>query len=205
MATGKQAQGKRPTLTIAKSKDEKTPKSRVEEMFGGKAEIAGSDGSGPVMRVEATIPLPEHADAEVKSVKGIVDRIDAVFDSIGTSNLPDTEIPPAKDNMSTYATEFTVAQRLKKRAEKRYERAKKTAEEVGCFGDPEKYVSGETVEVYRSGAFTFSVQVNADSEVVDKDLVEEVLREVSPTKWRELMQRCKKPRKGATSYVVALR
>jgi hypothetical protein len=203
MPTGK-AKGARPILKI-KPKADETPKTRVEQMFGGKAEVAGSDGSGPVLRVDTEIPLPEHADEEGKSVKDIVDRIDAVFDSIGTDVLAETSIPPGRDNKGQYAVEFAVAQRLKKRAEKRYDKAKKAAEDVGCFGDPEKYVSGETVEVYRSSSFTFSVQRNADSEVIDKDLTELVLRDVAPQKWRELLQKCKKVRKGATQYIASLR
>jgi hypothetical protein len=202
MAKGKQPKGVRPTLTIHK---EPGNREKVEKMFAGDTADV-SPGNGPMMHVEASIPLPEHADSgDAKSVKDIVDRIDALFDSIGTDNLPDTRVPPGRENKGHEAAEFVVAQRLKKRAEARYEKAKKNAEEVGCFGSDDQYVSGETVEVYRTGSFTFSVQRNRDSEVIDKDLVEETLKELAPQKWRELLQRCKKPRKGATQYVVALR
>ena len=195
--------GARPRLTIHK---EPGNKEKVEKMFSGDTAERSSDVGGPMLHVEATIPLPEHADAgEVKSVKDVVDRIDAMFDSIGTDRLTDTRVPPGRENRGHEAAEFVVAQRLKKRAEARYDKAKKQAEEVGCFGSPDQYVSGETVEVYRTGSFTFSVQSNRDSEVLDKDAVEAVLIELAPTKWRELMARCKKPRKGATQYVVALR
>jgi hypothetical protein len=201
MATGKQ-RGKRPTLTV-KTGDSK---SRVEEMFGGTKQ-PDEPNPQPVIEVAAVIPLPEHADPDPEnpSAKDIKDRVTAIFNSIGTADMTGTEYPRGRDNKGPVAAEFVVAQQLKKLAEARYEKAKAEASDTGCFGDPEAYVSGETVEVYRGPAYTFSVQRNRDSEVVDKERTEQVLREVAPNKWQELLKRCKKPRAGATQIVVALR
>ena len=192
--------GKKPTLTIKKDS-----KSRVEEMFGGTADV--NSGEGPTMEVSATIPLPEHADpdAEQPSVRDIKDRVEGLFRSIGTDALPETLFPPGNRNNGPQAAEFVVAEQLKKLAEKRYEIAKAEADAAGCFGDKDKYVSGETIEVYRTGSFTFSVQKNQDSKMIDRKAVEEVMRDYFPNKWKEIMERVEKPKAGATRFIVALR
>jgi hypothetical protein len=200
MATGKR--GQRPTLTV--KTDDKGAKARVEQMFGGTTQPPEAQ---PVIEVAAVVPLPEHADPDPEnpSAKDIKDRVTGIFNALGTDDMEGTKFPIGRDNKGPAAAEFVVAQQLKKLAEARYEKAKAEAENVGCFGDKAEYVPGETIEVYRSGAFTFSVAKNRDSEVVDKELVEQVLREVAPNKWAELLKRCKKPRAGATQIVVALR
>src|SRR5881628_2797753 len=183
----------RPTLSI---KDKTDAKTRVEEMFGGYAAPLNQEEI-PVLEVAAVVPLPEHAnpdpDPDNVSAKDIKDRVTAIFNSLGTSDMEGTEFPRGRDNKGPIAAEFVVSQTLKKLAEARYDKAKAEAEGAGCFGDKEKYVAGETIEVYRSSAYTFSVQKNRDSEVVDKDLVAEVLKELAPGKWAEYLKRCKKP------------
>jgi hypothetical protein len=194
--------GKRQTLGIAAGK---TSKDRVEEMFGGTSEL--NSDAGPVMEVSATIPLPEHADADAEhpSVRDIKDRVEGLFKSIGTDALPETVFPHGNKNNGIEAAEFVVAEQLKKLAEARYDSAKAEAKAKGCFGDETNYIPGETIEVYRTGSFTFSVQRNKDSNMIDRKLVEELLREVAPTKWQELLKRCEKPKDGATRFIVALR
>jgi hypothetical protein len=195
--------GGKPILSI--KKDEKSPKSRVEEMFGGTADV--NKGEGPSMEVTATIPLPEHAEADPDhpSVRDIKDRVEGLFSSIGTAALPETLFPSGPKNNGTQAAEFVVSEQLKKLAEKRYERAKAEAEAVGCFGDKAEYRPGETVEVYRTAGFTFSVQKNADSKMIDRTAVEQLLRDLFPSKWKEMMDRIEKPKAGATRFIVALR
>lgn len=181
-------------------------KARVEEMFGGTSEV-NKDVGGPTMEVSATIPLPEHAEAEPDhpSVRDIKDRVEGLFRSIGTDSLPDTMFPTGNRNNGVQAAEFVVAEQLKKLAEKRYETAKAEAKGAGCFGDEDAYIPGETIEVYRTPNFTFSVQRNNDSNMIDRKQVEDLLREVAPNKWQELMKRCEKPKAGATRFIVALR
>lgn len=196
-------QSKRPTLSI-KDKDKPTAKSRVEEMFGGTEDV---NREGPVMEVQATIPLPEHSDpdAEHPSVRDIKDRVEGLFRSIGTAALPDTVFPSGPRNNGVEAAEFVVAEQLKKLAEARYAEAKEAAKNAGCFGNESDYVSGETIEVYRTPNFTFSVQNNRDSQMVDRKATEDLLRDIAPSKWQELIKRCEKPKKGATRFIVALR
>jgi hypothetical protein len=189
--------GKRPTLTI---KAEKSAKSRVEEMFGGTTQPTEPE---PTMVVEAVVPIAEAI--EEGSVRSISDAIDGMFDGLGTDTFPNTKYPPGPKNNGQAAAEFVIARQLKKRAEARYKAAEDEARKQGCFGNPEDYREGDTVEVYRTGAFTFSVTRNKSTSVVDKELVEEVLREVAPHKWQELLERCKKPRAGATQIVTSLR
>lgn len=199
---------KRPTLSVKAEKPAKpssaTARTRVEEMFGGEGYI---NQDGPVMKVTAEIPLPEHAesDPEHPSVRDIKDRVEGLFKSIGTEALPDTVFPPGQKNNGVEAAEFVVAEQLKKLAEKRYDTAKANGIAVGCFGDKDKYVAGETVEVYRTPNYTFSVQKNNDSNMISREAVEELLREMAPTKWQELLKRCEKPKAGATRFIVALR
>lgn len=192
----------RPKLGIKTSNN----KTRAEEMFAGTADLNKEVG-GPTMEVSAVIPLPEHAEEAVDtlSVRDIKDRVEGLFQSIGTVALPETLFPPGPRNNGKEAAEFVVSQQLKSMAEKRYEAAKKNAEAAGCFGDKDQYISGETIEVYRTGSYTFSVQRNADSRMLDRKAVEEVLRQVAPSKWQELLERCEKPKAGATRYIVALR
>jgi hypothetical protein len=174
-------------------------------MFAGTADINGGDG--PSMEVKATIPLPEHAEAEPDniSVRDIRDRIEGLFKAIGTDAVPETVFPPGPKNNGQQAVEFAISQQLKQLAEKRYERAKSEADASGVFGDKAKYVAGETSEVYRTSAFTISVQRNQDSNMIDRSQVETVLREAFPSKWKELLERCEKPKAGATRFIVALR
>jgi hypothetical protein len=195
--------GTRQTLSI--KTDKSSSKSRVEEMFGGTADV--NSGDGPTMEVSAVIPLPDHAetDPENLSVRDVKDRVEGLFRSIGTAALPDTVFPPGPKNSGPLAAEFVVSEQLKKLAEKRYETAKAEAKAAGCFGDEDAYVPGETIEVYRTPHFTFSVQRNQDSNMIDRKQVEELLREVAPNKWQELMKRCEKPKAGATRFIVALR
>jgi hypothetical protein len=197
MAQNKQ---QRPKLSI------KAPaKARVEEMFGGTADV---NREGPTMEIQASIPLPEHADADPGdnlSVRDIKDRVEGLFRSIGTSALPDTVFPPGPKNNGLQAAEFVIAEQLKKLAEKRYETAKAEAKTVGCFGLEDKYIAGDTIEVYRTPHFTFSVQRNNDSQMIDRQQTEDVLKEIAPTKWQDLLKRCEKPKAGATRFIVALR
>jgi hypothetical protein len=195
---------KRETKPKLGIKADKPAKTRVEEMFGGVGYVSQD---GPVMKVDAEIPLPEHADPEPDqpSVRDIKDRVEGLFRSIGTAALPDTVFPSGTRNNGPQAAEFVVAEQLKKLAEKRYEEAKKNGKDAGCFGDETKYVAGETVEVYRTPHFTFSVQRNQDSNMIDRKAVEDLLREIAPTKWQELLKRCEKPKAGATRFIVALR
>lgn len=196
-------EAKRQTLSI--KTDKPSSKTRVEEMFGGTAEV--NSGEGPVMEVTASIPLPEHAEADPDnpSVRDIKDRVEGLFQSIGTTALPETVFPAGTKNNGYQAAEFVVSEQLKKLAEKRYENAKAEAKAAGCFGNEDNYIAGETIEVYRTGNFTFSVQRNQDSNMIDRKQVEEVLRELAPSKWPELMKRCEKPKAGATRFIVALR
>lgn len=198
----KKMTGNRPKLTIKKD-----AKSRTEEMFGGTADVNQALDVGPTMEVSATIPLPDHAEAEPEhpSVRDIKDRVEALFTSIGTEALPETRFPSGSRNNGVQAAEFVVAEQLKKLAEKRYENAKKEADAAGCFGDKENYIPGETIEVYRTGSFTFSVQRNNDSKMIDRQAVENLLRDLFPTKWQEFLERCEKPKAGATRFIVALR
>lgn len=197
---------KRPTLTIKKDGKAGEAKSRVEEMFGGTADV--NSGDGPTMEVSATIPLPEHAEQEPEhpSVRDIKDRVEGLFRSIGTEALPETLFPPGPKNNGQQAAEFVVAEQLKKLAEKRYDLAKAEADNAGCFGSKDEYISGETIEVYRTPNFTFSVQKNADSKMIDRKAVEDVIKQLVPaSKYKEIMERIEKPKAGATRFIVALR
>jgi hypothetical protein len=217
MATGKQ-RGSEPTPVKENKGSSKGAKDKVEKLFKGeggeptRTTEAVNDRLGilseqPTMKVEAVIPLPDHAEAEPEnpSVRDIKDRVDALFDSIGTEALPDTAYPRGKDNRAPAAAEFVVAEQLKKRAEKRYNRAKEEADAVGCFGLSDSHVAGETVEVYRSPHFTFAVKKGEETMMVNKENTIEVLRELAPGKWQELLKRCMKPRAGPTQIITALK
>jgi hypothetical protein len=217
MATGKQ-EGRPAPVKETKGKS-KGAKEKVEKMFRGdegspeRPTDATNDRLGilsaeqPMMKVDAVIPLPGHAEVEPDnpSVRDIKDRVDALFDSIGTEALPETAYPRGKDNKAPAAAEFVVAEQLKKRAEKRYNRAKEEADAVGCFGLQETHVAGETVEVYRSPHFTFAVKKGEETMMVNKENTIEVLRELAPGKWQELLKRCMKPRAGPTQIITALK
>lgn len=204
------AKSKRPTLTLKTDdptrKAMNKAKDRVEEMFGGTETV--NSGDGPKMEIAATIPLPEHASEETGdglSVRDIKDRVEGLFRSIGTAALPETVFPPGTRNNGAEAAEFVISEQLKKLSEKRYEQAKANAKNVGCFGDETKYIQGETIEVYRTPNYTFSVQRNQDSNMIDRKAVEDLLREIAPNKWQDLLKRCEKPKAGATRFIVALR
>lgn len=195
----------RPKLGI-KGTNKPDAKTRAEEMFAGTADV--NAGEGPVMHIQdAVIPLPPEANPESDnpSVRDIKDRISGLFSSIGTDALPDTQYPLPPKNNGHEAREFVVAQQLKKLAEKRYEDAKAAADAAGCFGDKSTYVAGETIEVYRSPSFTFSIQRNQNSVMLDKDQTTQVLRDLSPAKWTDFLKMCQKPKAGATQVIVALK
>lgn len=215
MATGKRSRGSEPT-PVKETKGSDDAKAKTEKMFRGEEPVnteAVNDRLGilsseqPTMQVEATIPLPAHAEAEPDglSVRDVKDRVDALFDSIGTDKLPETQYPRGKDNKAAVAAEFVVAEQLKKRAEKRYNKAKAEADAVGCFGLPDSHIPGETVEVYRSPHFTFAVKKGEETFMVNKENTAEVLREVAPGKWQDLLKRCLAPRAGATQIITALK
>jgi len=217
MATGKQKGGEPTPVKESKGSAAKgDAKAKTEKMFKGEGGAVNTEAVNdrmgileeqPTMTVEAVIPLPEHADADpdTLSVRDIKDRVDALFDSIGTDKLPDTQYPAGRDNKAPAAREFVVAEQLKKRAEKRYKRAKEEADAVGCFGLPDEHVAGETIETYRSPHFTFAVKKGEETMMVNKENTTEVLRELAPGKWQELLKRCMAPRAGPTQVITALK
>lgn len=212
MANGKRTTREgRPTLSVKTDKGE-AAKTKVEKMFQGEGgeptrSTEAVNDSPPTMKVEAEIPLPAHADpdAENPSVRDIKDRVEALFTSIGTLAMPGTAYPTGGRNNGPEAAEFVLSDQLRKMAEDRFKKAKDAADASGCFGDPEKYVAGETTEVYRTPNFTFSVKKGRDTQAINRDNVEAVLKKHFPGKWQELMQECLGKRNGPTQIIISLR
>jgi hypothetical protein len=198
MATGKRA-GKGPKQEAEPVKE--TAKDRVQEMFGGQQQPAE-------LKIETTIPLPEHADAPdgELSAKSAKDAVDAILNALGTDKFPETVIPvPRNKNNGEAATCFILWDHVAKAAEKKKKAAKETAEAQGVFGDPSAYVPGETTLVYQAPAFSISIKKGDDTSMVDRELTTAVLKELAPNKWPELLERCKKPRAGPTQPIVSLK
>jgi hypothetical protein len=174
-------------------------KDRVKEMFGGVEQP-------PQMKVDVVLDLPEHADPEGKTAKDAKDSLDGFINAFGTEKLPQTQFPVSRShNNGQAAAEFAMWDHVARRCNKRLEQAAEQAAKEGVFGDPSDYVEGETQMTYNSAEFSISVKKNAGSKVIDKALVEAVLREVAPHKWQELFDRCHKPRAGAAMRIVSLK
>ena len=174
-------------------------KDRVKEMFGGVEQP-------PQMKVDVVLDLPEHADPDGKTAKDAKDALDGFINAFGTEKLPQTQFPVARSKNNGYAAaEFVLWDHVARRCNKRLEQAAEQAAKEGVFGDPSEYVEGETQMTFNSAEYSISVKKNAGSKVIDKELVEAVLKEVAPNKWQELYDRCFKPRAGAAMRIVSLK
>lgn len=210
MANGKQAaekpsNGAKPAAPRVKAdknpaapEPEPTPKTQVERMFGNEKQ--------PMLHVAAELELPEHADGEGSSAKDSKDAVDAILNALGTEKFPATIFPaPKNKNNGEAATDYILWDHVAKVASKRAKQTAQIAEEQGVFGDATAYVAGETTLVYNAPEFAISIKKGDETEMVDRELVETVLKEVAPQKWQELLKRCKKPRAGPTQRIVSLK
>jgi hypothetical protein len=181
-------------------------KSRAEQMFDGNQPEETTQG--PTMKVDVVLDLPEHAEqgGDGKTAKDVKDAVDAFLNGFGTDKLPQTQFPvPRSKNNGQAAANFVLWDHVARRANKNLEAATEQAEREGVFGDKDSYVEGETTMTFNSAEYAISVKKNAGSKMIDKLLVEQVLKEVAPNKWQELLDRCFKPRAGAAMRIVSLK
>jgi hypothetical protein len=202
MANGKQGS----TTAAPKPKADKSPaqpatdaKSQVKRMFGNEEQ--------PILRVEADLVLPEHAEPGGEaSAKDAKDAVDAILSALGTEAFPATQFPvPKNRNNGVEAVNYVLWDHVSKFADKKAKAASKAAEENGVFGDAASYVAGETAMVYSTPEFAISIKKGDDTQMINRELVEAVLKEVAPNKWQDLMKRCMKPRAGPVQRIVSLK
>lgn len=197
MANGSNKQKGSSATPQQKAKAERNPaKDQVERLFGR--------GIG-----DAVITLPADQDpneTEGNSAKAAKNAIEEILNSLGTEVLPATQFPvPKNRNNGPAAAAFILWDHVSKFADKRFKEASKDAEEQGVFGNPLDYESGETKMVYSSPEFAISIKKGNDSALINRELVEEVLREIAPGRWQELLKRCMKPRAGPVQRIVSLK
>lgn len=163
----------------------------------------------PTLTIKADIPLPEHAEAIVEgvgpSIRDIKDRIEALFHAIGSDRMPDTCFPGHSKNNSTEANEYALADLLEQLAKKRKKAASEAAAKAGVFGDPDKYVNGETVMVWQSPHLAISVKTGNPTRMLGKEETEAAIRKHLPRKFDEVMDECMKDRAATKQIIVSMK
>jgi hypothetical protein len=134
-----------------------------------------------------------------------VERIEEVFYAVGTEKLPGTVIPAGRQNNSSEASEFVVADKLKKLAEERLKKAVEAAEKAGVFGNKEDYKIGDTVFVFSDPNFAISVKMGKPSQMIDRGQVEAAASEFLGRKSSEFLERCFKPRAATKQIIVSMK
>lgn len=170
----------------------------------------------PEKAAGAKQPTPKHEsevtatilnDEDMADVRAVISRIEDIFNAVGTSQLPDTVLPRAKNrNNADAAAEFVLADKLRKLADARHKAAKEKAEREGVFGEEEQYVAGESVIVWQSPFYTISMKLGNETKMVNREKVEETLRTYLPReKAEEAFEKCMKPREPARQIIVSMK
>lgn len=155
------------------------------------------------IRVPEAIPASE--PGESLSVKDTLDRIEALFNAIGTDQNPDTILPAGNKNNHKEAAEFALAERLKKLAENRFKKAAEAAKEAGVLGDEDNYRNGETVMVWQCPDFSVSVKSGNPSKQIGKEEVKAAADKFLGRKSADFMKECFKDRAPTRQIIVSMK
>ena len=149
-------------------------------------------------------------------IRKVKECVEYLFNALGKAGKVDvdgkkvdfsgTVIPAGNKNTSEAASEFFVADLLRKAAEERFKKAKKEAEEQGILGSEESYVEGETVMAWNSPDFTINVKKGKPSEMIDREAITAAINEALPKeKAAAVLKAGMKPRKGTTTITTAMK
>jgi hypothetical protein len=130
--------------------------------------------------------------------------IQKAFAAIGKKN--GSAPPESAKNTFGVAYELLVSKDLASMAEKRYEAAKKAAEDAGVI-DKSKVVVGEEVRVYESEYFDIALKKNNDSQMLDRTTLKNFLMKqgASDAEAEKIIAGGSKPRAGATNINISLK
>jgi hypothetical protein len=131
--------------------------------------------------------------------------VQKAFSSIGKKN--GSSAPESSSNTFSAAWELFVSKELKSAAEKRYDEAKKTAQEQGVL-DMEKAVEGAEVNTYSSEHMDIALKTSASSSTLDKTALKNKLQTVagmSAAEADKIIAAASKPRKGAVNINISLK
>lgn len=176
----------RKTLSIKAGGGRKRPTPRAEERLSSVA-------------VEAVTPTPDVSIREVRS------RIEEVFNALGTEAFPGTMIPAGKSNNAREAADAVLADLLEKLASDRKKRAFEAAEKAGVFGNPDNYVTGDTVMVFSDPNFSINVKLGKPSTLLNREMVEAAASEFLGKRASEFLDRCKKPRAPMKQIIISMK
>jgi hypothetical protein len=180
-------------------------------MAKGNTEVKTGKGGRPVLHMKKVeVPLPGHATASVSadehpSVRDIKDRVEALFNALGTDAMPETCYPTGGRNNGAEAAEYVLAEQLAKLADKRKKEAFEAAQKKGVFGDPKEYVAGETQIVWASGAYVISMKVGNPTFAINRENTEAAAEKYLGKKADEFLEACKQERKPTQQVIVSLK
>lgn len=138
----------------------------------------------------------------------IIDKkvaLQKAFSAIGKKN--GSSPPEHSDNRFGVAYELFVASDLRSQANKRYEVAKKQAEEAGVIDERETIEGGE-VSTYKTKFFDVTMKRAAASSTLDKTALKNVLMrkfKCDENAAQAIIKEASKPRKGAVTIGFTLK
>ena len=150
------------------------------------------------------LPAP-HSEGEQQSIREVRERIEAIFNALGTEANPETVIPAGTRNNSKEAAEYAIADLLEKLAANRKKKAKEAAEKAGVFGDPKEYVNGDTVMVWQSPQMAISVKSGNPSRMIGKEETQAALEKHLPKKAQDVLEECMKDRAATRQIIVSMK
>lgn len=127
------------------------------------------------------------------------------FSTIGKKN--GSAPPDSGINTFPVAYELFVASELRSAANKRYDMAKKQAEEAGVIDESET-IEGAEIATWKSKYFDVTMKKSAASSTLDKTMLKNVLmRELkcNEDKAQHIIDSASKPRKGAVTIGFTLK
>lgn len=130
--------------------------------------------------------------------------VQKAFTNIGKKN--GSAPPESESNTFSAAYELFVSKELKSAAEKRYDMAKKVAQEQGII-DESKCVEGAEITTYQSEHFDVSLKQSMSSTTLDKTMLSNNLARMGWTSMNieMLIDNSSKPRKGAVNINISLK
>jgi hypothetical protein len=164
-----------------------------------------ANGRRKTLSVHIPEGLAAPHEGERMSIRDVRERIEAIFNALGTEANPDTMIPHGQKNNGPEAAEYALADLLEKLAAARKKKAKEAAEKAGVFGDPKSYVNGDTVMVYNSNDFAISVKSGNPSRMIGKEETQAALEKHLPKKATEVLDECMKERAATRQIIVSMK